>query len=87
MARVDTQGTTTRLMTIHHMHSYPHMDLHHGSSSRRSFVSIRKGESGDEGSSARAPSPRTPRSRYMNYDPKEPQWINRDRFVLSNGHA
>uniref|UniRef100_A0A7S0LT09 transketolase n=1 Tax=Coccolithus braarudii TaxID=221442 RepID=A0A7S0LT09_9EUKA len=26
-------------------------------------------------------------SRFMNFDPKEPKWINRDRFVLSNGHA
>jgi len=26
-------------------------------------------------------------SRFMKYDPKEPKWINRDRFVLSNGHA
>jgi len=23
----------------------------------------------------------------MNYDPSAPKWINRDRFVLSNGHA
>lgn len=23
----------------------------------------------------------------MKYDPKDPKWINRDRFVLSNGHA
>lgn len=23
----------------------------------------------------------------MNYSPQDPQWINRDRFVLSNGHA
>ncbi len=23
----------------------------------------------------------------MNYDPKQPQWADRDRFVLSNGHA
>jgi hypothetical protein len=23
----------------------------------------------------------------MNYSPKSPKWINRDRFVLSNGHA
>jgi transketolase len=23
----------------------------------------------------------------MNFDPKHPDWINRDRFVLSNGHA
>ncbi|KAG0312854.1 Transketolase [Linnemannia gamsii] len=26
-------------------------------------------------------------SRYMNYNPKNPKWANRDRFVLSNGHA
>ncbi|KAF9153060.1 Transketolase [Linnemannia schmuckeri] len=26
-------------------------------------------------------------SRYMNYNPKNPRWANRDRFVLSNGHA
>ena len=23
----------------------------------------------------------------MKYDPSDPYWINRDRFVLSNGHA
>ena len=23
----------------------------------------------------------------MRYDPSDPKWINRDRFVLSNGHA
>jgi len=23
----------------------------------------------------------------MNYNPADPQWSNRDRFVLSNGHA
>ncbi|KAG0037238.1 Transketolase [Podila clonocystis] len=26
-------------------------------------------------------------SRYMNFNPKNPHWPNRDRFVLSNGHA
>ncbi|KAG0356909.1 Transketolase [Gamsiella multidivaricata] len=26
-------------------------------------------------------------SRFMNYNPKNPLWPNRDRFVLSNGHA
>ncbi|KAF9568348.1 Transketolase [Mortierella alpina] len=26
-------------------------------------------------------------SRYMHYNPKNPLWANRDRFVLSNGHA
>ena len=23
----------------------------------------------------------------MNFDPKDPKWINRDRFVLSGGHG
>uniref|UniRef100_A0A7S0NYZ7 transketolase n=1 Tax=Calcidiscus leptoporus TaxID=127549 RepID=A0A7S0NYZ7_9EUKA len=26
-------------------------------------------------------------TRFMNFDPKAPEWVNRDRFVLSNGHA
>jgi transketolase len=26
-------------------------------------------------------------NRFMNYDPADPLWPNRDRFVLSNGHA
>ena len=26
-------------------------------------------------------------SEFMNYSPKDPKWIARDRFVLSNGHA
>src|SRR5690242_13231346 len=25
--------------------------------------------------------------RYLRYDPTDPHWVNRDRFVLSNGHA
>ena len=24
---------------------------------------------------------------FMNYNPQDPKWINRDRFVLSSGHA
>src|ERR1700678_1714646 len=24
---------------------------------------------------------------FLNYDPEDPTWLNRDRFVLSNGHA
>src|SRR5271156_3998504 len=24
---------------------------------------------------------------FLNYDPADPTWLNRDRFVLSNGHA
>ncbi len=26
-------------------------------------------------------------ARYMRFDPKDPKWVNRDRFVLSAGHA
>src|SRR5580693_6321912 len=26
-------------------------------------------------------------SRFLNFDPTEPDWPNRDRFVLSNGHG
>jgi transketolase len=26
-------------------------------------------------------------SKYMRFDPRDPQWLNRDRFVLSAGHA
>jgi len=26
-------------------------------------------------------------SEYMKYSPTSPKWMNRDRFVLSNGHA
>src|SRR5262245_41134007 len=26
-------------------------------------------------------------SKFMHYDPKDPQWPNRDRFVLSAGHG
>ena len=25
-------------------------------------------------------------SKYLNFDPKDPEWFNRDRFVLSAGH-
>ena len=25
--------------------------------------------------------------KYLNYNPKNPNWINRDRFILSNGHG
>ena len=25
--------------------------------------------------------------RFLRYDPQDPRWLNRDRFVLSNGHA
>ena len=25
--------------------------------------------------------------RFLHYDPDEPEWLNRDRFILSSGHA
>ena len=25
--------------------------------------------------------------RFLRFDPRNPLWLNRDRFVLSNGHA
>lgn len=26
-------------------------------------------------------------NKFMKFNPKNPKWLNRDRFVLSNGHA
>ncbi len=26
-------------------------------------------------------------NKFMTFNPKNPDWVNRDRFVLSNGHA
>ena len=26
-------------------------------------------------------------NKFMNFNPKNPGWLNRDRFVLSNGHG
>ena len=26
-------------------------------------------------------------SKFLNHNPADPTWINRDRFILSNGHA
>lgn len=26
-------------------------------------------------------------NKFMNFNPKNPDWVNRDRFVLSNGHG
>jgi transketolase len=34
-----------------------------------------------------APSAHVLFSKFMNFNPKNPKWLNRDRFVLSNGHG
>jgi len=36
---------------------------------------------------ALAPLVYTSQNRVMHFDPRDPIWPNRDRFVLSNGHA
>jgi transketolase len=49
---------------------------------------VEKAQSGHAGAPmALAPVAYTLWSRFLRYDPKNPAWPNRDRFVLSNGHA
>jgi transketolase len=49
---------------------------------------VEKANSGHPGAPmALAPVAYTLWSRFLNYDPAAPGWANRDRFVLSNGHA
>ncbi|HEX4198571.1 MAG TPA: transketolase [Caulobacteraceae bacterium] len=53
-----------------------------------SMDAVQKANSGHPGTPmALAPVAYTLWSRFMNYDPAEPAWPNRDRFVLSAGHA
>ncbi|HEY3890107.1 MAG TPA: transketolase [Caulobacteraceae bacterium] len=53
-----------------------------------SMDAVQKAESGHPGTPmALAPVAYTLWTRFMNYDPAEPAWPNRDRFVLSAGHA
>src|SRR5580692_2642837 len=53
-----------------------------------SIDAIQKANSGHPGAPmALAPLVYTIWNRVMNFDPKDPIWPNRDRFVLSNGHA
>src|ERR1700761_3174878 len=53
-----------------------------------SMDAVQKAESGHPGTPmALAPVAYTLWSRFLNYDPAEPAWPNRDRFVLSAGHA
>ncbi len=53
-----------------------------------SIDAIEQAKSGHPGAPmALAPLVYTIWNRVMNFDPKDPIWPNRDRFVLSNGHA
>ena len=47
-----------------------------------------KAKSGHQGTAmSLAPLAHVLYSRILQHDPSQPQWINRDRFILSNGHA
>jgi transketolase len=53
-----------------------------------SIDAVQEAKSGHPGTPmALAPLAYTLWNRVMNFDPKDPIWPNRDRFVLSNGHA
>src|ERR1700676_5090778 len=53
-----------------------------------SIDAVQQAKSGHPGTPmALAPLVYTIWNRVMNFDPKDPIWPNRDRFVLSNGHA
>ncbi|MGO4408874.1 MULTISPECIES: transketolase [unclassified Brevundimonas] len=53
-----------------------------------SMDAVQKAESGHPGTPmALAPVIYTLWQRFLRYDPTDPLWLNRDRFVLSNGHA
>jgi transketolase N-terminal domain/subunit len=53
-----------------------------------SIDAIQKAKSGHPGTPmALAPLVYTLWNRVMHFDPKDPIWPNRDRFILSNGHA
>lgn len=53
-----------------------------------SIDAVQQAESGHPGMAmALAPLVYTSSNRVMRFDPQHPIWPNRDRFVLSNGHA
>ena len=53
-----------------------------------SIDAIQKAQSGHPGTPMdAAPAAYTLWQQFLRYDPKAPHWINRDRFVLSSGHA
>jgi transketolase len=53
-----------------------------------SIDAVQQAQSGHPGTPmALAPAVYTLWNRVMNFDPRDPIWPNRDRFILSNGHA
>ena len=53
-----------------------------------SMDAVQQANSGHPGTPmALAPLGYTIWQKFLNYDPNDPTWPNRDRFVLSNGHA
>ncbi|MGH7237486.1 MAG: transketolase, partial [Candidatus Saccharimonadales bacterium] len=49
---------------------------------------VQKANSGHPGTPmALAPMGHLLWTQFLEYNPKNPQWANRDRFILSNGHA
>src|SRR3954470_11501065 len=53
-----------------------------------SMDAVQKADSGHPGTPmALAPLAYVLWTRHLRYDPKDPEWMNRDRFVLSAGHA
>src|SRR3954470_14054631 len=53
-----------------------------------SIDAVQAAKSGHPGTPmALAPTAYSLWQRYLRYDPEDPRWPNRDRFVLSNGHA
>ena len=53
-----------------------------------SMDGVQKANSGHPGTPmALAPAAYVLYKNIMNYNPRNPQWVNRDRFILSCGHA
>ena len=53
-----------------------------------SMDAVQKANSGHPGTPmALAPAIYTLYKKHLKFNPKNPKWFNRDRFVLSNGHA
>jgi len=53
-----------------------------------SMDAVQKANSGHPGTPmALAPVAYTLWQQFLRYDPQDPHWPNRDRFVLSNGHG